>query len=60
MMKTFYLIVVTARTTGADLGFCQGERVAGWPQKIFETRSAEKIFLGSSRGVWGHASPENF
>ena len=35
-------------------------RVAGWPQKIFELRSGEKNFRGSSRGLWGHAPPENF
>ena len=33
----------------------------GWlVPKVFEARSGEKNFLGSSREVWGHAPPENF
>ena len=29
-------------------------------KKIFEARSGEKIFFRPSRGVRGHAPPENF
>ena len=29
-------------------------------KKIFEPRGGEKNFFRPSRGVWGHAVPENF